>query len=437
MDIVLVPGLWLDGSSWAGVASTLQAAGHRTHPITLPGMESADADRSAVSLADCVGAVTATIDSCQGPVLLVGHSLGAAIATAALDARTEQVAAVIMVGGFPAASGGPIADGFTVEGDGIPMPTLNDFDDADLADMDAAITEAFIARAIPSPAGLAADPMELTDQGRYWTPLTAVCTEYDSATLRGWIADGNAQVAEFGRYAELAFVDLRTGHWPQFTKPAELAAIILGAVPVSVGDFLRAEGVADWRSVADIFGAYFAIPSLAAGAELVSAITDLTNEGTGIAIDLRPEGVMVSIPSWGFARDVDLARRISAVARDRGLGSDPSKVQYVGFRIESKVPAGVLPFWQAVLGYRAKGEEDVVDPLRRLPDVQFMPTSDALTEGMRFHVDVVVPHDQADARVKAALAAGGRLVTDEFAPRWWTLADAEGNIVDVARAILD
>ncbi|SDT38036.1 alpha/beta fold hydrolase [Microlunatus soli] len=437
MDIVLVPGLWLDGSSWSRVLPLLQAAGHRTHPVTLPGMQAKDADRSQVTLSDCVTAVTAAIDSCDDSVLLVGHSLGSAIATAALDARTEKVAGVIMVGGFPAASGGPIADGFAVEGDGIPLPALTEFDDADLRDMDQAITADFVARAIPSPARLTTDPLELTDDGRYWTPLTAVCTEYDAATLRGWIADDAAPVAEFPRYAEVGYVDLPTGHWPQFTKPDELAAIILGAIPVSVGDFLRADGLADWRSVGDRFDSHFPLPSLTTGAELARQIAQLAPGGTRVDVDLRVEGITVSIPSWGYARDVDLARQISTAAYDLGLSADPSKVQYVGLRIGAHVPADVLPFWQAVLGYRAKGEEDVVDPLRRLPDVQFMPTSDDLGDQMQFHLDVVVPHEQAEARVQAALAAGGRLVTDEFAPRWWTLADAEGNVVDIARAVLD
>lgn len=400
-------------------------------------MESVDADRSRVTLADCIAAVTAQIDSCDGPVLLVGHSLGAAIATAALDARTDRIAGMLVIGGFPAASGEPIAGGFAVDGDGIALPPLTDFDAADLRDMDEAITADFVARAIPSPASLTTDPLSLTDGGRYWTPLTAVCTEYSSAMLRDWIADGAASVAEIPRYAELAFVDLPTGHWPQFTKPDELAAVILGAVPVSIGDFLRADGVQDWRSVGDRFGCYFPTPSLTVGAELARAIAGLSAALPQPDVDLRAEGVAVAIPSWGYARDIELARQISAAAGDLYLRADPSKVQYVGLRISCKDPARLLPFWQAVLGYRTKGEEDVLDPLRRLPDVQFMPTSDELSDQMHFHLDIGVPHDQVRRRVDAALAAGGRLVTDRFAPRWWTLADAEGNIVDVGGAVLD
>src|SRR5919204_6994071 len=79
MEIVLVPGLWLHGSSWDAVTPTLESAGHRVRALTLPGMESKDADRTAVTRADQVGAVVAAIDDADGPVLLVGHSAGGGI----------------------------------------------------------------------------------------------------------------------------------------------------------------------------------------------------------------------------------------------------------------------------------------------------------------------------------------------------------------------
>ncbi len=101
LDIVLVPGLWLDGASWDEVVPHLQAAGRRTHPLTLPGMESLDADRSGITLDDHVAAVVAAIDAADGPVVLVGHSAGAGIASAAVDARPDHVARAIYVGGFP------------------------------------------------------------------------------------------------------------------------------------------------------------------------------------------------------------------------------------------------------------------------------------------------------------------------------------------------
>ena len=95
MDIILIPGFWLDGSSWDKVIPALEQAGHRTHSLTLPGMESKDADRSKITLRDHVNAVVEVIDSfhaADSKVVLVGHSGGGAIAHAAVDARPGRVA---------------------------------------------------------------------------------------------------------------------------------------------------------------------------------------------------------------------------------------------------------------------------------------------------------------------------------------------------------
>ena len=92
----------------------------------------------------------------------------------------------------------------------------------------------------------------------------------------------------------------------------------------------------------------------------------------------------------------------------------------------------MLPFWRAVLGYLEVGDEDLLDPHLEGPPFWFQQMDKPRPQRNRIHIDVYVPHDQAEARVAAAIAAGGRLVSDEHAPDWWTLADAEGNEVDVA-----
>jgi pimeloyl-ACP methyl ester carboxylesterase len=227
MDIILIPGLWLDGSSWERVVPPLEQAGHRVHPLTLPGLESKDADRSGVSAQDHVDAVVREIDAADGPVLLVGHSAGAGIASAAVDARPDRVARAVYVGGFPAPDGEPLMAGFAVEDGDLPMPDLSEFDDADLNDLDDAAKARFRERAIPSPARLTTDPLHLTDERRYEVPVTVVCPEFTSDMLRGWIAEGMAPVREFTKIRDLEYVDLPTGHWPQFTRPEELARIIL------------------------------------------------------------------------------------------------------------------------------------------------------------------------------------------------------------------
>ena len=205
-----------------------ERAGHRAHPITLPGMESRDADRSGVTREDCVEAVVAAIDAVDGPVVVVGHSAGAGLAYAAVDARPERVVRAIYVGGFPDADGS--ASELPSENGEIPLFDWSDFDTADLKDLDEAALASFRERAIPSPAPVANDPQRLSDERRYEVPVTMVCPEFSSEMLRKWIDDDLEAVREFQRIHDVDYVDLPTGHWPQFTKPEELARVILEAV---------------------------------------------------------------------------------------------------------------------------------------------------------------------------------------------------------------
>jgi 4a-hydroxytetrahydrobiopterin dehydratase len=131
-------------------------------------------------------------------------------------------------------------------------------------------------------------------------------------------------------------------------------------------------------------------------------------------------------------RDVELARQISAAARELGASADPTVVQHVRVAIDVPVTAEVRPFWRAVLGYTEVGDEDLVDPLRRGPSFWFQQMDAPRTQRNRIHIDVYLPDDQVQARIAAALAAGGHVVSDANAPEWWTLADAEGNEVDLA-----
>lgn len=231
MEIILIPGLWLDGSAWEKVTAMLEAAGHRTHALTLPGMESKEADRSTISRQDHVDAVLAAIDSAgNDPVMLVGHSAGAAIAYAAIDARPDRVARAIYISGFPLGDGEADPGGFTSRDGEIPLPDWSDFDEDDLAGLDQAALAEFRERAIPSPAGAALDPQQLSDERRYDVPVTMICNEFSSEVLRGWIERDLSPVREFTKIRDVTYVDLPTGHWPQFSKPTQLAEVILEAV---------------------------------------------------------------------------------------------------------------------------------------------------------------------------------------------------------------
>jgi pimeloyl-ACP methyl ester carboxylesterase len=232
MDIILIPGLWLDGSSWEKVVPALEHAGHRTHPLTLPGMESKDTDRSEITLRDHVDAVVDAIDSCgsDGQVVLVGHSAGCGIAHAAVDARPDRVARAVYVGGFPTGDGDAVADGYPAENGEVPLPDWSAFEEEELVDLDDEARAAFRERAIPSPEHVTRDPQQLSDERRYDVPVTVICTEFTGQMLRDWVERGLAPVREFARIRDVEYVDLPTGHWPQFTRPEELARTILASV---------------------------------------------------------------------------------------------------------------------------------------------------------------------------------------------------------------
>lgn len=233
MNLTLIPGLWLDGSSWEKVLPVLEEAGHRPHPLTLPGMESKSADRSAIALQDHVTAVVAAIDSLSfgdKPVALVAHSAGCGIAHAAVDRRPDRVACAVYIGGFPTANGDALAPDFPAENGEVPLPPWSDFEEEDLADLDDSMRADFRKRAIPSPAAVAGDPQQLSDDRRYEVPVTVISTEFTSEMLRAWIAQGMAPVREFAKMRSVEYVDLPTGHWPQFTRPDVLGRAIAAAV---------------------------------------------------------------------------------------------------------------------------------------------------------------------------------------------------------------
>jgi pimeloyl-ACP methyl ester carboxylesterase len=230
MDIILVPGFWLDASSWEEVTPILDAAGHRTHPLTLPGLESVEATRAGVGLQDHIGAVVSAVDALEGKVVLVGHSGGGAIIHGALDARPDKVARAIYVDSGPLGEGGVINDELPADGDDVPLPPWDSFEEADLVDLDDGLRDAFRARAIPQPKGVAYDQQHLGDERRYDVPATVIACEFPSSMLQEWIDAGHPFVAELARMRDVEYVDLPTGHWPQFTKPAELGRAILAAV---------------------------------------------------------------------------------------------------------------------------------------------------------------------------------------------------------------
>lgn len=207
--------------------------------------------------------------------------------------------------------------------------------------------------------------------------------------------------------------------------------------------FQESEGVGDWRVLGEGACTFFRTGSFAAGARLVGAISGLPGlDEHHPDVDLRHDGVTVRLMTitddyYGMSqRDVELARGISEVARERGVKADPSAVQTLlvipGHSRGDAVLAG-----RAGVDPRGDSlEEDLVDPRARGPAFWFEPMDEPRPDGGgAIHVAIWVPYEQAEARVAAALAAGGRMVRDQFAPAWWTLADPAGNEADIATSM--
>ena len=208
---------------------------------------------------------------------------------------------------------------------------------------------------------------------------------------------------------------------------------------MSAAQFYEHAGIEDWRVLwgGGYACACFRAGSFGLGAALVQAISEMAVAADHHPdVDLRPEGVTVRLLTRDVEglteRDVDLARRISAAARDLQVPADPAAVHHVQVAIDALDIDGVRPFWHAVLGYDEVGGEDLHDAHRRGPSFWFQQMDAGRSQRNRIHIDIYVPHDQVQARIAAALAAGGTIVSDADAPQWWTLADPEGSEADLA-----
>ena len=206
---------------------------------------------------------------------------------------------------------------------------------------------------------------------------------------------------------------------------------------ISAAEFHRAPGVSDWRVTGTGPQAVFTADSLSQAADLLAPIVGAA-ERFGILpdVDVRPEGVVVRIPYRSTdgipAAAAEFAAEVSGAAAELQLTPDPSLAQSIGIYVAQHSETDVRPFFTAALGYEPLGDTDAVDPLRCGPQLAFNPiTGDAPARG-RTHFDVFVPADQAQARVDAALAAGGRLADDSHAPAWWSLASPDNHGVDIA-----
>jgi 4a-hydroxytetrahydrobiopterin dehydratase len=202
---------------------------------------------------------------------------------------------------------------------------------------------------------------------------------------------------------------------------------------LSADEFAGLPDLNDWRYVLGAIHAEFGFGTYGAASEFVAQVgsaADAAEHHPDIALRY-PGRVRVTLRTHAADAltelDVDLARTISSLAQQAQASSVPEHRQAVEIAIDTMDVDRIRPFWAAVLGYREIGSTNLVDPDRIGPPMWFQQMDRPRTERQRFHIDVSVPHEVAEARVAAALAAGGRLVTDQYARSWWVLADADGN----------
>jgi 4a-hydroxytetrahydrobiopterin dehydratase len=210
-----------------------------------------------------------------------------------------------------------------------------------------------------------------------------------------------------------------------------------GSQWIAPAEFHQAPGVTDWRVTATGPQAVFVAGSLAQAAGLIAPVVAAAERhGIQPDVDLRPEAVIVRVPYTTFdgipAASTAFAADVSRAAEEQGLTADPSRAQSIGVYVAQHSAIDVRPFFTAALGYRDFGDTDAIDPLRCGPQLAFNPIAGDTVGRGRTHFDVFVPADQAQARVDAALAAGGRLVDDSHAPAWWSLASPDNHGVDIA-----
>jgi len=224
MDFILIAGLWLDGSAWDAVVPELRALGHHAVPLWLPGQ---GAPPTTATLADQHAAVVAAVDAAAGGVVVVGHSAACTLAWMAADARPDKVERVELIGGFPSGDGEAYADFFEVTDGVMLFPGWGPFDGPDSADLDGQQRRDIAAAAIPVPEAVTKGVVQLRDERRFEVPVTLICPEFSPAQAREWIDGG--EVPELSKARHIDYVDIPSGHWPMFTRPAELAGLLAEA----------------------------------------------------------------------------------------------------------------------------------------------------------------------------------------------------------------
>jgi pimeloyl-ACP methyl ester carboxylesterase len=221
--IVLVPGFWLGAWAWDEVAGALGADGHDVTALTLPGLEPVDVDRSKITLDDHVDAICQAVKAAGRPVVLAVHSGAGAPGYAVTDRIPHLIAAMVYV------DTGPAKGALDPDFDGVekPLPSQEELEkEENLTGLTPEHLETFRRRAVPEPGAALRDAAELTNEARLDVPSTVVCTGFTSDQYKEAIKEGYSFLAGLTELRDVTYIDLPTSHWPMWSRPRDLAAII-------------------------------------------------------------------------------------------------------------------------------------------------------------------------------------------------------------------
>jgi pimeloyl-ACP methyl ester carboxylesterase len=221
--IILVPGFWLGAWAWDDVVAHLRSSGHDVTALTLPGLESADADRASITFDDHVQAIIDAVESKREKVVLAVHSGTGFSGYAVTDRIPEKLAHMVYVDSAP----GKGALKSTLDGPDSPMSWEELTAGENFDGVSEAQKATFRERAVPEPAGVMTGSAELTNDARLDVPTTLICTGYPSADYIEYAKDpDNGWLAGLPELRNVTYVDMPTSHWPMWSKPAETAEIL-------------------------------------------------------------------------------------------------------------------------------------------------------------------------------------------------------------------
>lgn len=229
--ILLLPGHWLGAWAWDDVLEHLDPERWRAVAVTLPGLDGNDPERAMRTLGDQVAAVVDLVGqlgvSSDEPAVLVAHSGANAPVSVFLDRHPEVVRRVVWVDSGPMATGTAFASDLPEDVQELPLPAFDALaQQASLEGLSADDLERFRARAVPEPGRVLREPVELTNDGRRKVRTTLVCCSLPSAQVRALAEEGHPVFAEVANLEHADMIDLPTGHWPMWSRPGDLAAII-------------------------------------------------------------------------------------------------------------------------------------------------------------------------------------------------------------------